>query len=133
MTYTAILKITTSLPELAQECLNLFGEGAWPDATQVESFFALNNTPPQHGYCRVIVAEHIATALQWMQDNGVTSDHGELVRVEWLGQDRVQIGIDEDGQPIIEKQLFEIGVEEVLDEQGQTTGATRSVYLGRIG
>jgi hypothetical protein len=130
---TAIVKVKTTMEQAAQECLDQLGEGANPDATQVEAFFALNNTPDAGGYCRVVVAEHIAIALQYMFDSGIESEHVEIIRVEWMGQDVVQTGIDpETDEPIYERVPFQVGTEDVLDEQGNPTGETRPVYLGRM-
>lgn len=123
---TVIAKLLTSLPELAQWVLDNMGEGARPDAEHDLYFFAFNSTPVQNGYIRIPCAEHIATALQWMQDEGITSEHGEVVRIEWHGQDKVQTGTDEDGNPVIEEQLFQTGTRENED------GTTSPIYLGRI-
>ena len=140
MNYTAILKIKTTLADAAQECLALFNEGARLDASFAEETFALYNTPLQDGYCRVVVAEHIATALQWMLDTGVTSENVEIVRVEWAGQDMVLIRLplfDEEDHPTGEfeesyvEELFQTSTQDITDEAG-TLIATIPVYLGRI-
>lgn len=142
-TYTAIIRIKTSLEELATECLALFGEGARFEfdangtivRQQEEMTFSLCNTPVQHGYVRVIVAEHIATALQWMQDNGIESEHGELIRVEFHGQDRYpveQLNAETgETETVYEEHLFEIGEQILEDEEGNYLG-TIPVYLGRL-
>jgi hypothetical protein len=130
-TTTAIIHIKTTLKELATECLTLLGEGANPDFDNELYAFYYNNTPVQGGYIRIPCASHIATALQWMLDTAMTSDHAEIIKVEWLGQDMVQTGIDAEGNPVIEEQLFQVGMEDILDEQGAVVGA-RPVYLGRI-
>ena len=138
--YTIIAKIKTSMPEAAQEVLTLMGEGARPDAEQVECFFARNNTPVSNGYCRVIVDEHIAMALDYMLGNNMTGEHIDCIRVEWQGQDRVPVEqpiIDENGNPTGEtetvyvEQLFQTGTQDVRDEQGNVI-ATTPVYLGRF-
>jgi len=99
---TAILKLKTTMPALAAECLELFSEGARPDSNDPYYFFSLCNTEPINGYFRVIVADHIAVELQWMMDNGKTSENAELIKVEWDGQDAdgpFQVGTDVDGNP----------------------------------
>jgi hypothetical protein len=132
MTTTAIIKIKTSLEELVAECLALFGEGARPDFSYVEEAFSLNNTPVSNGYIRVVCAEHIATALQWMLDTGMTSEHGEIIRVEWIGQDRVVTGQDEDGNDIIEEQLFLTGYTVAQSLEDGSFIPEMPVYLGRL-
>jgi hypothetical protein len=111
MKTTAIIKILTTLDEAIAECLALLGEGANPDYTVQEEAFKRYNTPVVNGYCRVVCDEHIATALQYFIDAGITSEHVQVIKVEWLGQDR-----------IIETQLFQTGE----DEEGNP------IYLGRI-
>jgi hypothetical protein len=118
---TAILKIKTTLPAVVAECLATFGEGARQQYNADEEAFALFGTPVQFGYTRVIVAPHIATALQWMQDTGVESPNVEIARVEWEGQDIVGG----------EDQPFQVGTQNVTDEQGNVI-ATQPVYLGRM-
>jgi hypothetical protein len=141
MRLTAIIKVLSTMEQAAQECLDQLGEGARPDAEQIESFFALNNTPVAGQYCRVVVAPHIATALQYMLDSGITSEHVEIIRVEWAGQDKVAVEkpiLDDEGndtwetETVYETQLFQVGTEDVTDEQGNPTGETRPVYLGRM-
>lgn len=136
---TVIVKVLTTLPELAQWCMDNLGEGARPDAEDELYAFAYNNTPVQNGYIRIPCAEHIATALQWMLDEGITSEHGEIVRIEWHGQDRYPVEkevLDEEGNPtmetVYEEQLFKVGEQDIVDEDGNVTG-TRDVYLGHIG
>lgn len=124
--YTAIIRVKTDLPSVVQECLDIFGEGARLDYTCEEEAFSLCGTPVKFGYCRQIVAEHIAMALQYMLDTGITSEHVEIIRVEFLGQDRVVTGTDEEGNPIFEEQLFQVG--EAVDEEGNS----HQVYLGRM-
>jgi hypothetical protein len=121
MNYTAILKIKTTLADAAQECLALFNEGARLDASFAEETFALYNTPLQDGYVRVVVAEHIAVALQWMKDNAMTSENVEIIRVEWQGQDMIEF-TDDEGNTIYAEELFQTGV----DEEGNPQ------YLGRM-
>jgi hypothetical protein len=83
---TAILHIKTTIDDAAQECMSLFGEGARFVPDREEHRFALGNTPMFEGYCRVNVASHIAQALEYLAQN-YTSDHVELVKVEWDGQE----------------------------------------------
>ena len=140
MVHTIIAKIKTTLPQSAQEVLDLLGEGARPDAQHEEYFFALNNTPVSNGFCRIRVAEHIAVALDYLMSLGETGEHIECVRVEWNGQDRVPVEqpvLDEDGNPTGEmeevyvERLFQTGTQDVRDEQGNVI-ATTPVYLGRF-
>jgi hypothetical protein len=140
MNYTAILKIKTTLADAAQECLALFNEGARLDASFAEETFALYNTPLQDGYCRVVVAEHIAAALQWLKDTEAVSENVEIVRVEWAGQDKVSGSfplLDEEGNPTGEteegyvEELFQTGTQDITDEAGDVV-AIIPVYLGRI-
>lgn len=126
MTTTAILKLKTTLPELAAECLALFGEGARLEDCGAVYTFKLNNTEPQNGYFRVNMAQHIAMGLDYATSQGYVSPNAELISIEWLGQDRVEVGTDEDGQPIIEEQPFVVGTVENED------GITRPEYLTRI-
>jgi hypothetical protein len=154
---TAIIKILTTIEQAAQECLDQLGEGARPDAEQIESFFALNNTPVAGQYCRVVVAPHIATALQYMLDSGITSEHVEIIRVEWMGQDMTEVEVDdyevtlEDGSTmivhdleehpdavatgsksiLIERTPFQVGTQDVTDEEGNVIDQ-QPVYLGRM-
>ena len=138
---TAILRIKTSLAEVIAECLATFGEGARPEFQFEEEAFAYYGTPvTPEGYVRVVVAEHIATALQWMQDTGVTSENVEIVRVEWAGQDKVLGSIpllDDEGNPTGEteegyaEELFQTGTQDITDEAGVVI-ATLPVYLGRM-
>ena len=130
MNYTAILKIKTTLADAAQECLALFNEGARLDASFAEETFALYNTPLQDGYCRVVVAEHIAAALQWLKDTEAVSENVEIVRVEWHGQDMIE-STDEEGNTIYIEELFQTGTHSILDDEGILI-ATIPVYLGRI-
>ncbi len=130
---TAILKIKTTIDAVAAECLAMLGEGAHVSYDKIENVFALNNTPISHGYVRVLCAEHIATALQYLKDAGVESDNVEIVRVEWAGQDMVQTGVDGDGNPVYEQQLFYTGDEEEIDDETGTVTGMVPVYLGRIG
>ena len=130
MNYTAILKIKTTLADAAQECLALFNEGARLDASFAEETFALYNTPLQDGYCRVVVAEHIAAALQWLKDTEAVSENVEIVRVEWHGQDMIE-STDEEGNTIYAEELFQTGTQDITDEAGNVV-AIIPVYLGRI-
>lgn len=128
---TAIFKIKTSLKNAAQESLDTFGQGGRPEFTREEEAFSLCNTPVQNGYVRVIVAPHIAQALEYMRGKKMTGGHADLVRIEWHGQDVVETGVDEEGNPTYEQQLFQVGEEDVLDENNKVIGK-RPVYLGRI-
>jgi hypothetical protein len=130
--YTAIIRIKTDIDQAIAETLAQLGEGANPEYQQIETVFSLNNTPIVNGYVRVVVAERIAQALQQMLDAGVISEHIEVVRIEWHGQDMVDAGTDEDGQPVYGRVPFQADVENVLDEDGLPTGEMRPVYLGRI-
>ena len=103
------------------ECLATFGEGARPEFQFEEEAFALYGTPVQNGYVRVVVAEHIAVALQWMKDNAMTSENVEIIRVEWQGQDMIEF-TDDEGNTIYAEELFQTGV----DEEGNPQ------YLGRM-
>ena len=120
MNLTAILKVT-SLEAAVAECLATFGEGARPEFQFEEEAFALYGTPVQNGYVRVVVAEHIAVALQWMKDNAMTSENVEIIRVEWQGQDMIEF-TDDEGNTIYAEELFQTGV----DEEGNPQ------YLGRM-
>jgi hypothetical protein len=137
---TVILRIKTSLAEVIAECLATFGEGARPEFQFEEEAFALYGTPAQNGYVRVVVAPHIATALQWMQDTEAVSENVEIVRVEWAGQDKVLGSIpllDDEGNPTGEteegyvEELFQTGTQDITDEAGDVV-AIIPVYLGRI-
>lgn len=129
---TVILKITTSLDQLAEDCNRLLGEGANPEAEKVEDFFSRNNTQPSNGYIRAKITPEMADKLQYMLDQGITSEHGEVVRIEWHGQNKVVTGKDEWGNDVIEHQLFKTGTEDVLDADDNPTGETRPVYLASI-
>lgn len=83
---TAIIRIKTDMDSVVQECLTLFGEGARTAPGRVEEHFALGNTPAQEGYFRVVVAQHIALALEYVTAQGFVSAHAEFVKVEWNGQ-----------------------------------------------
>jgi hypothetical protein len=128
---TAIIKILTTIEQASQETLDVLGEGGNPEAEQPEAFFSLNNTLQGGPYCRVIVAPHIAAALQYMLDAGVTSEHVEVIRIEWQGQDMVQTGVDEYGNPIIDYTPFQVGTEDITDEDGNVL-STNPVLLGRM-
>lgn len=82
---TAILKVKTTLDNVAAECQSLFGEGARFAPDREEHHFAFGNTPVFEGYCRVNVATHIGVALEYLAQT-YTSEHVELVMVEWEGQ-----------------------------------------------
>lgn len=126
--YTIIATIKTTIAQAAQEVLDLMGEGARPDAEQIEGYFARNNTPVQgpDSLCRIVVDEHIATALQWMLDQNITGEHIDSLRVEWQGQDMV---LDTDtGEAVYAPITWE---ETLTDEQGNPYTVTKQ--LGRIG
>jgi len=130
MNLTAILKVT-SLEAAVAECLATFGEGARPEFQFEEEAFALYGTPvTPEGYVRVVVAPHIAAALQFMKDNNLTSEHVEIIRVEFNGQDMIE-STDEEGNTIYVEELFQTGTQDITDEAG-TLIATIPVYLGRI-
>lgn len=82
---TVILRIKTSMDELAVECLELFGEGARIGAVRDEEHFALGNTPVQEGYVRIVVAQHIAMALEYVLTE-YQSVNADLIEVEWDNQ-----------------------------------------------
>jgi hypothetical protein len=109
---TAILKIKTTIEQVAQEALEVFGRGGNPTAEQIEGFLGYVNTPIQgDGYVRVLIGTEFGQALEYIHEN-YGSPNADLVRVEWLGQDIV-------GE---EEQLFQTSI----DEEGNP------VYLGRI-
>jgi len=89
-----ILKIKTSLPETAAECLAIFGEGGYQlgegetiEDVQVENWIGHVNTPLLQGYTRVRIGEYFGQALEFIDANG-GSVNADLVRVEWpLGED----------------------------------------------
>lgn len=87
---TIVLRVKTSLHEIADECLTLFGEGSRPFADREENYFALNNTTVQNGYVRIAVAQHIAMALEYVLTE-YTSVNADLIEVEWLGQTQYEI------------------------------------------
>lgn len=122
---TIIARIKTTLPEAAQECLDLIGEGANPQATQAETFFSRCNTPPQVGFIRIPVDDHIVPLLEMFKNSGYISKHVEIVRIEHHGQDIVEV-IDDEGTRY-EEQPFQVGVTENED------GTFTPQYLGRIG
>ena len=134
MNYTAILKIT-SLEAAVAECLATFGEGARPEFQFEEEAFALYGTPvTPEGYVRVVVAPHIAAALQFMKDNNLTSEHVEIIRVEFNGQDMIESTlVDDNGIETIgyQEQLFQTGTQDITDETGNVI-TTVPVYLGRM-
>lgn len=82
---TAILKVKTTLDQVAAECQSLFGEGARFVPDREEHRFAFGNTPVFEGYCRVNIAPHIGMALEYLAGN-YESENVELVVVEWEGQ-----------------------------------------------
>jgi len=137
---TAIIRVLTDLPSAASLCLEMFGEGARLDASFQEETFSLYNSPTSNGYCRIVVADHIAAALDYLKDIGTVSEHVEIIRVEHFGQDKVLGSIpilDEEGNPTGEfeegyvEELFQTGVQEITGESGVVI-ATVPVYLGRI-
>lgn len=81
---TAILKVKTTLHDLADECMTLFGEGARPHADREEHYFAFQNTTVQEEYVRIIIAQHIAMALEYVLTE-YTSVNADLIGVEWEG------------------------------------------------
>lgn len=81
---TTVLRVKTNMHDLADECMQLFNEGARPHADREEHFFALGNTTVQEGYVRVITAQHIAMALEYVLTTYV-SINADLVHVEWDG------------------------------------------------
>lgn len=84
---TAIFKLKTDLPSLAQECQELFGEGSRSAPDRVEHTFALCNTIVEEGHLRIVVAQHIALALEYVTAQGYVSPNAELVKLEWDGQE----------------------------------------------
>ena len=122
---TIIVKILTAMPELAQEALDLFNGGR-PEAEQVENFTVRNNTPVSNGYCRIVVTDQTAQAMEQMLADGYVSPNAEIVRIEHHGQDMV-----DDGQGGYTEELFQTGEQDITDEQGAVIG-TRPAYLGRI-
>lgn len=84
---TAVIRIKTTMDNVVQECLGLFGEGARTTPGRVEEHFALGNTTEQEGYFRVVVAQHIALALEYVTAQGFISEHAEFIKVEWTGQE----------------------------------------------
>ena len=88
MPVTAILKIKTTLPQAAEEAEQVFGEGGNPQATQVEEYIGLVNTPPVNGYVRVLIPEADAQTLEAIG----SSPNADLVRVEWNGQEEFDTG-----------------------------------------
>ena len=115
---TAILKIKTSLAEAAAEALAVFGEGGNPEASQVEDFLGIVNTPEINGYVRIAVPEAFGMALEHIDANG-GSEHADLIRVEWEGQQEFQIGVTEEA-----KQPVELEDGTIVDPQ--------PIYLGMI-
>jgi len=84
-----ILKIKTSLPETAAECLAIFGEGGYQlgegetiEDVQVENWIGHVNTPLLQGYTRVRIGEYFGQALEFIDANG-GSVNADLIRVEW--------------------------------------------------
>jgi hypothetical protein len=126
---TAILKIKTSLPELAAECLSLFGEGSRLEDAGTLYWFKRNNTEPRNGYIRIPMLTHMAMGLEYVTSQGYVSPNAELIRIEWYGQDMVNVGTEE--EPVYEEQLFQVGTIDITDEEGTVTGQ-RPEYLGRI-
>lgn len=113
-TYTAIIRIKTNIEAAAEECNVIFGSGGHPDADRQEHFFALGCTPIQgDGYCRVIVAEHVAIGLQYLVDAGEVSENVDVIKVEWEGPEPFEIG----------------QTEEMTDEEGNVI-PSQTVYLG---
>lgn len=130
---TAIFSLKTSLAELAAECLELFGEGARTEDCGEAYWFRRNSTRVEHGYVRIPMLPHMAVGLDYVvNDLGYVSPNADLIRIEPFGQDMVQTGTDEDGQPIIEEQLFQVGMTEPLTLEDGTVIPERPIYLGRM-
>jgi hypothetical protein len=92
-----------------------------------------------------------------MLDSGITSEHVEIIRVEWMGQDMTEVEVDdyevtlEDGSTmivhdleehpdavatgsksiLIERTPFQVGTQDVTDEEGNVIDQ-QPVYLGRM-
>lgn len=100
---TAILKIKTTLTQAAAEALAVFGEGGNPEAAQVEDYLGIVNTPEINGYVRLAIPPSFGLALEYIAANG-GSEHADLVRVEWDGQEEFIVGMEsgegEDKRPI---------------------------------
>lgn len=129
---TAVIQVKTTIEQVAQECLELFGEGANPESEIQEMFFKLCNTPVSHGYCRPYVAEHIATALQYLIDNDqAETDNAKIIKVEWHGQDMIE-SADEEGNPTYVQELFQVGTTEPVELEDGSMSEARPVHLGRF-
>jgi hypothetical protein len=129
---TAILKIKTTIEQVAQEALEVFGRGGNPTAEQIEGFLGYVNTPVSgDGYVRVLIGKEFGQALEYIHEN-YGSEHADLVRVEWLGQDRVVTGQDEDGNDIIEEQLFLTGYTVAQSLEDGSFIPEQPVCLGRM-
>jgi len=128
---TIIAQIKTTIKEAAQEVMDLFGEGARPDAEKIEDFFALNNSVLGGGYTRIRVAQHIAMALDYLMGEEITGEHIACLRVEWHGQDRVESTDPETGETTYVEEYFQTGTQDILDDEGNVI-ATVPVYLGRF-
>ncbi len=110
------------LADVAAEALELFREGANPEATQPEAHFAYSNTPLYGRYVTIPCAQHLAVALQYVSDNNL-SVLAELIDVMWPGYD------DETGEAVVYPDLY-YEVPEV-DEAGKQIG-TRQQLIGEI-
>jgi hypothetical protein len=129
---TGVFKLKTSLQALAAECLDVFGEGARREDCGELYWFMLNSSDVSNGYVRIPMKEHIAVGLDYVVNTlGYISPNADLIKIEYFGQDIVQTGEDEDGNPVYGEQLFQTGTQDVVDEQGNVI-ATNNVYLGRI-
>jgi hypothetical protein len=113
-----------TLKELAEEGLNLLGEGN-PDATQVEAFLPTVNTPVFDGYVTLRVFPGYAHALQYISDNNL-SDKAELIRIEWPACEEIGGEMVPYVYPPIEYEEAE------FDEAGKQVG-TRLQGIGIIG
>lgn len=84
------------LADLANEVKAVFGEGGNAEAPIIEEYIGFVNSPIQNGYVRVLIGKAFGMALEYIQDHG-GSEHAELIKVEWDGQEMVQVGTYEDG------------------------------------
>lgn len=135
---TAILKLKpqydadpdTAVDLLAQWSNDTYGEGGLPGDAVFENRLGFVNTTVSNRYLRTRIGTAYGMAMEWIEESG-GNPIAELVRVEWRGQDMVDTDtVDEDGNAIYEKQLFQTGTQDVTDEQG-TVIDTVPVYLPR--
>lgn len=122
--YTIVVKVLTSLQALAAEVLELMGEGARIEDCGELSWFKRNNTRIEGGFCRIVVDEHIAVALDYIKDQH-TSPNCDLLRIEWHGQDYL---MDEDTGELV---YSPITWEETYTDEDDVE-KTRTRQLGRI-